>query len=144
MNQYFPSARSTLLGLIIWGILFIVFGLSVFEGLQDPTTTDLIILFTFWIFTFLFMGVIWFGTGYYISDRHLTVRIGRVIHSRIELAEISEIYKTKSWIAAPANSLNRLAIKSGTNLLVMVSPEDTSGFIESITSRNPNVIVNLD
>ncbi len=144
MQHYFPSARSTLLGLIVWGILFIVFGLSVFEGFQDSTMTDLTILFGFWIFTFLFMGVVWFGTGYYVSDSYLTIRIGRVIHSRIELAKISEIYRTKSWIAAPANSLNRLAIKSGTNLLVMVSPEDTKGFIESITRCNPNIIVNLD
>ena len=139
MNKYFPSARSTVLGLILWGTLLVVFILSMNEALKSSKLTDVLILLTFWILMLLFVGVVWFRTRYYISDRQLIVKIGPIAHSRIDISTISEISKTKSWLSAPANSLNRLAIKSRDKMLVMVSPEDQKGFIESLKAINPDI-----
>lgn len=140
--KYYPSARSTILGLVIWGVLVIVFGLSLNAAIQDSKSSDLIYLLLFWILTFIFISVVWFGTGYYVVDNHLIIKIGPVTHSKIDLSKITKISKSSSWIASPANSLKRLEIKSGTNVLVLVSPKDQEAFIKSLKTINPKIVYN--
>ena len=144
MNQYFPSARSKVLGLFLWGLILVPFALALYDLSQLEITSELIIRILILTSILIFVGVIWFGTGYFITDRQLIVRIGPIVHSRVDLMKISEISKTNSWISAPANSLNRLAIRSDKSLLVMVSPKDQGGFIESLKKRNPDINVNLE
>ena len=137
MNKYFPSARSTALGIFIWGVLLIVFVLSFNAAFKNPNTSDILILLAFWILIFIFMGSVWFRTGYFVADQKIIVKIGPIIHCRIDIDKITDISKTNSWLSAPANSLNRLAIKSYDKMLVMVSPKDQKLFIETLKSINP-------
>ncbi len=139
MTKYFPSARSTALGIFIWGVLLVVFLLSFNAALENPKTTDILILLAVWLSAGIFMSSVWFGTGYYVSNGQLIAKIGPFVHSKIAIDKITEISKTNSWISAPANSLDRLAIKSNENLLVMVSPKDKWGFVELLKSINPNI-----
>ena len=144
MNRYFPSARSKILGLFLWGLILVPFALAIYDLSQLKITSELIIRILILTSVLIFIAVIWFGTGYYVTDRELIVRIGPIVHSRIDLMKITEISKTNSWISAPANSLKRLAIRSDKVLLVMVSPKDQGGFIESLKKGNPEINVNLE
>ena len=139
MKKYFPSARSTALGIFIWGILMVVFVISFNEAFKNPNTSDILILLAFWILIFIFMGSVWFKTGYFVSDQKIIVKIGPIVHCRIDIDQITDITKTNSWLSAPANSLNRLAIKSYDKLLVMVSPKDQKIFIETLLTVNPKI-----
>ncbi len=143
MMKYYPSAKSTILGLIIWGALLVPYGLALYEMFQASVTSELLVRIGILSLVILFFGTIWYGTGYYISDRHLMVKIGPVTHSHIDILKISEIYKTNSWISSPANSLNRLGIKSGDKLLVLISPKDQESFIESLKKINPSIKLDI-
>ena len=138
-NQYFPSARSKLLGFILWGILLTPFCFSLYEAFQESLSRELFIRIMILSSVLVFIAIIWFGTGYVVSDRELIIRIGPIVHSRIDLRKISEISGTNSPISAPANSFKRLAIKSDKMLLVMVSPRDQAGFIEALKEGNPDI-----
>ena len=137
--KYYPSAKSTIPGLIIWGALLVPYGLALYEMFQASVTSELLIRIGILSLVILLFGTIWHGTGYYVSDRHLIVKVGPFTHSHIDISKISEIYKTNSWISSPATSFKRLGIKSGDKLLVLVSPKDQQSFIESLKKINPSI-----
>ena len=139
MKKYFPSAQSTGLGLIIWSILLVPYGIALYEIFQGLVTTELLIRMGILSVGILFFGAIWYGTGYYIANGKLYVKIGPVAHSNFEISKISEISRTNSWISAPANSFKRLAIKSADRLLVIISPRDQKEFVETLLSVNPEI-----
>lgn len=143
MTTYFPSARSKTLGLIVWSLLLVPMGLALYEVFQVSISSELILRIGIIVLVLLFFGIIWFGTGYHISDQKLIVKVGPVTHSKIDISKISEISKTKSWICAPANSLKRLAIKSHDSILVIISPRDQKTFIDSIKNLNPEININI-
>lgn len=143
MTKYFPSARSKTLGLFIWGVLLIVFGFNFSQVYKNGTPTELLILSSIFVITILFVGTIWFGTGYSISNDSLIVKIGPVTHSRIRISEISKISRTTSMISSPANSLKRLKLRSDHKVCAVISPKDEDGFIKSILKVNPKIIIDL-
>ena len=144
MIKNFPSARSKSLGLIIWGVLFIAFGFSFNQAFENSTLSQLIILSSIFIIIFLFTGTVWFGTGYYITDDILIVKIGPVTHSKIRISKISKISRTNSIISSPANSLKRLTLESDNQILVLISPKDEDAFIKSIKEVNPKILIDLN
>lgn len=144
MIKNFPSARSKSLGLIIWGVLLIAFGFSFNQAFENSTLSQLIILSSLFIIIFLFAGTVWFGTGYYVTDDILIVKIGPVTHSKIRISKISKISRTNSIISSPANSLKRLALESDNQVLVLISPKDEDAFIKSIKEVNPKIQIDLN
>ncbi len=143
MTKYFPSARSWVLGGIIWGILSGVFGFSLYTVIAHFSLTDLIIILLIFIILFLFFGIVWFRTGYFISEDYLIIKIGPFTHSRVRISSISKILRSNSVLSSPANSLNRLSIKYGRKGLVLISPKDEADFIIAIKEENSKVIVNI-
>ena len=73
----------------------------------------------------------------------LFIKIGPVTHSKIRISNISKISRSNSILASPANSLKRLAIRSGRRVLVLISPKDEKTFIESIIEMNPKIAIDL-
>ncbi|HMB63001.1 MAG TPA: PH domain-containing protein [Eudoraea sp.] len=144
MTTYFPSARSKTLGLFIWGILLIVFGFEFSHVCTNGTLTELMILSSIFMITVLFVGTVWFGTGYSISKESLIVKIGPVTHSRIRISEISKISRTGSIISSPANSLKRLEIRSDHKVLVVISPKEEDDFIKLLLRVNPEILIDLN
>jgi hypothetical protein len=143
MSKYYPSAKSLLLGLILWGILFSSFGLAFYQIIVHAGMQDLIVLLIISFIVLSFVGIIWFGTGYFVSDDFLIVKIGPITHSKIRISTISNISRSRSLLASPANSLNRLAIKSGKRTIVQISPRDEDAFIKSIIEVNSQIRINL-
>ena len=86
----------------------------------------------------LFVGWIWFGTGYEISDDKLKIRCGP-LRQRIPLQEIREIKRTRSPLSAPACSLDRMEIKYGNSKRVMISPADKEAFIKLLMEKSPQI-----
>jgi len=133
--MYFPSKRDLWLGLLIWGLTL----LAAIPALLKPGKGQLIIM----IAVILFIGWIWFGTGYEISDDELKIRCGP-FRQRIPLQEIKEIRKTRSPLSAPACSLDRMEIKYGKSKRVMISPVDKDNFIKTIVEKSPHIRLDQD
>ena len=143
MKTYYPSAKSIPLGIVLWGILLSVFGFAFYMVFKHASLRDLIILSSIATVVILFIGIIWFWTGYFLSKDYLIIKIGPVTHSKIRISNISKISGSNSILASPANSLKRLAIRSGRRVLVLISPKDEKTFIESIIEMNPKIAIDL-
>jgi len=128
--MYFPSKRDWWLGLLIWGLVL----LAAVPALLKPGKGQFIIM----IAVILFVGWVWFGTGYEISDDELRIRCGP-FRQRIPLQEIKEINKTRSPLSAPACSLDRMEIGYGKSKRVMISPADKENFIKTIVEKSPYI-----
>jgi hypothetical protein len=128
--MYFPSKRDWWLGLLIWGLVL----LGAVPALLKPGRGQFIIM----VAVILFVGWIWFWTGYEISDDELKIRCGP-FRQRIPLQEIKEIKKTRSPLSAPACSLDRMEIKYGKSKRVMISPADKENFINTIVEKSPHI-----
>jgi Bacterial PH domain len=128
--MYFPSKRDWWLGLLIWGLVL----LAAVPALLKPGKGQFIIM----IAVILFVGWIWFGTGYEISDDELKIRCGP-FRQRIPLQEIKEIKKTRSPLSSPACSLDRMEVKYGKSKRVMISPADKENFIKAIIEKSPHI-----
>jgi hypothetical protein len=128
--MYFPSKRDWWLGLLIWGLVL----LAAVPALLKPGKGQLIIM----VAVILFVGWIWFGTGYEISDGELKIRSGP-FRQRISIQEIRENKKTRNPLSSPACSLDRMEIKYGQSKRVMISPADKEGFIRLLVGKSPQI-----
>ncbi len=143
MDTYFESAKSLVLGIFLWGILLSSLGLGFYSIPKDASINEFILLGSISFIVILFVGVIWFRTGYLVSRDLIIVKIGPVIISKIKISRISKIERSNSLLASPANSLNRLAIKSGQTVLGQISPKDEESFLQLITEMNPKIHIDL-
>ena len=128
--MYFPSKRDLWLGLLIWGLML----LGTVPALLKPGKGQFILM----IAVILFVGWIWFGTGYEIVEDELKIRCGP-FRQRIPLKEIKEIKRTRSPLSAPACSLDRMEIKYGNSKRVMISPADKENFIRAMINQSPSI-----
>ena len=71
------------------------------------------------------------NTYYEIIGTDLLVRSGPLKWT-IPIAEIREITPSRNIMSAPALSLDRLKIRFGKRVFVLVSPEDKDGFLRAI------------
>lgn len=70
-------------------------------------------------------------TRYIVTEQTLRIRSGP---QRIDIprADIREVRPSRSWLAAPALSLDRLEVRYGQYRSVLVSPRDREGFLEAL------------
>lgn len=78
------------------------------------------------------------STRYEIGDTDLHIVSGPV-RARIPLRDITGVEPTRSVLASPALSLDRLRISYGTYGSVMISPKDKDGFVRELTARVDSV-----
>lgn len=71
------------------------------------------------------------NTYYEIVGTDLLVRSGPLKWT-IPVADIQEITPSRNILSAPALSLDRLKIRFGKRMFVLVSPEDKDGFLRAI------------
>jgi hypothetical protein len=133
--MYFSSKRDLGLGLLIWGILI----LAAIPAILQKATVPLVVM----ILLILFIGWIWFGTGYKMMDNELKIYCGPFRHT-ISLQDIKEIKRTRSPLSSPACSLDRMEIKFGKSKRVMISPADREGFIKMLIGKFPQIHLDED
>src|SRR5690606_28527769 len=82
------------------------------------------------------------ATCYAIDRDMLTIHGGWLYkRKKIPVASIRKIEKTRTFISAPAPSLDRLEIFYNRFDSIVISPEDKAGFIEELTKLNPRIEV---
>ena len=144
MSKYYPSAKSTVLGILIWGLLLAAFGAGLGQIPPETPVPDWFPILGIIALTLFFIAVIWFGTGYYLIGDELVVKVGPVTHTKVKISDLSRICRSRSLMSAPANSLKRLALISGERTLVLISPKDEQDFLAAVRKLNPEIIVDLE
>ena len=78
-----------------------------------------------------------FPTNYELSPEVLKVRSG-VIRTSIPYQEIRQVRASRSWVSAPALSLDRLEITYGGSR-TLVSPRDPAAFLRDLSTHVPGL-----
>jgi hypothetical protein len=107
---------------------------AMIPAIIKPVKVGLVIM----ILIILFIGWVWFGTGYEIADNKLKVYSGPFRYT-VPLQEIKEIKRTRNPSSSPACSLDRMEIKYGKSKRVMISPADREGFIKMLIEKSPHI-----
>ncbi|HEY0512331.1 MAG TPA: PH domain-containing protein [Thermoanaerobaculia bacterium] len=90
----------------------------------------------------LVLGFIAWGfrsTRYLVTGRELVVRSGP-FRWRIEISGIESIRPSRSPIASPALSLDRLEIRYGGGRMLLISPRDREGLLAAVVARSRNLV----
>lgn len=85
---------------------------------------------------FLLYFLLVFPVTYRLLPEALEVRSG-VIHWRVPYAQMRSIRPTRSMLAAPALSVDRLEILYGASGRVLISPSDRQSFLADLHARAP-------
>lgn len=86
----------------------------------------------------LYWGLVW-PVEYTLGDGELTVRFG-AIRQRLPYDQIERVAPTRSILASPALSLDRLALHRPSGLPWMISPEDRERFLDQLARRAPHLV----
>jgi|SRR5690625_432257 len=140
---YFPSKKSISLGIIIWGSIVLfgliyIFGEEPF-GFQTRTYKSIIGLILYLIVVYLFLWL-WFRTGYKITAGYIKIKSGPLKYT-VKIDDIRKLKLTKSFLAAPALSMDRIEIHYNKYNTVMVSAENKEDFIKQISTKNPTISI---
>lgn len=140
MTNYYRSKRNIPLGIGIWGLVLFVMSLSFQVGFSVQIILDSPITSLFWLFVILFLGGIWFGTGYRIKEEFLVIKIGPVVERKINIQTIDTIERSYDLIASPANGLKRLKLTYN-DRYVLISPIREHEFLKHLKLINPEIVI---
>lgn len=86
----------------------------------------------------LYVGIVW-PVRYELAEDALVVRFG-LVRSRIPYMRIRGAAPTRSILAAPALSMDRLALDTGMSLPLIISPERRDAFLDDLAARVPLLV----
>ncbi|QTN38353.1 PH domain-containing protein [Cryomorphaceae bacterium] len=93
--------------------------------------------------TLVFLSAMYLTTFYAITaEQDLVVRGGPFISRRIPIANINRLQKTRTILAGPALSMDRLYVQFDQGDAVVISPVRKSEFIDALLKINPNIEIN--
>ena len=132
---WYPSKVDWWLGLILIVLPLIALGTLV-ASLASGEATAVGSAVGMAVFTAALYGLLIIPIRYGLTQDDLIVRFG-IVHYRIKLEAIQEVYPTRNPLSSPALSLDRLAIRTGTGLFAttMISPADKDGFLATLAMR---------
>ena len=128
----FKSKKDVWLSVLIWGVIILIFFIMI--------TEQNIVVYIVGILNNALLLWLWFGTSYRIDDEKLIVRSGP-FKSTIDIKTIKKLKATKTLLAGPALSLDRIEIQYKTYDTVIVSPKDKIEFIETLLIKNNSIEV---
>jgi Ca2+/Na+ antiporter len=117
-----------ILVLIFIGTLILMIYLGNWLGL---VIILMVILFIFYLFKNIY---------YQISDNQLIVKAGFLINTKIDINTIKKIAAIRSFVSAPATSIDRLEISFNKYDTIEISPLERDEFIEHLTKLNPQIV----
>lgn len=121
-------------GLIVFFLL-----LTIVQIYNFILSQDWVILFVILFFLIIFYQ--FFNTKYTFEKENLNVRFGFFLNKNIDIKTIRKISETNNLSSAPAASSDRLEIQYNVYNIILVSPKDKNGFIDSLLAINPNIEV---
>lgn len=105
----------------------------------DLSWVEVSILSLLWVFIFYCI----FSNRYIIEGNILNIKCGFFINEKVNIMDIIKIVPTNSFLAAPAASLDRIAIYlKKQRSPVVISPKNKYEFINQLKSINPDIICN--
>ena len=128
----FQSKKDIWLAVLIWGVIILMFFMMI--------TEQNIVVYIVGILNNALLLWLWFGTNYKIDDEYLIVRSGP-FKSTIDIKSIKKLRATKTLLAGPALSIDRIEIQYKRYDSVIVSPKEKNKFIESLLSKNKSIEV---
>ena len=123
----FKSKKDIWLAVSIWGVIILMFFMMI--------TERNIVVYIVGILNNALLLWLWFGTSYKIDDENLIVKNGP-FKSTIDIKSIKKLRATKTLLAGPALSIDRIEIQYKRYDSVIVSPKEKNKFIESLLSKN--------
>lgn len=87
---------------------------------------------------FLLYFLLVFPVTYRLEADALEIRSG-VIHWRVPYAQMRSVRRTRSAMAAPALSFDRLEICYGSTRQALISPGDANAFLADLHARAPHL-----
>lgn len=84
---------------------------------------------------------LWFGTRYILRDGKLITWAGFIPFPQIKVADIIKIKPTKSFISAPACSLDRILVQYSSSDYLIISPKNKKEFIQALLAENPEIVL---
>jgi hypothetical protein len=85
----------------------------------------------------LYVLVVW-PIAYELHPMQLVVRFGR-FRTRIAYRDIRGVKPSRSLVAGPSYSMDRLAIDRGSRMPVLVSPANRDRFLTDLAMRTPHL-----
>jgi len=79
-----------------------------------------------------------FPTNYELAPDALKIRSG-FIRTSIPYQEICRVQASRSWLSAPALSLDRLEIAYGDARATLISPRDRTAFLQDLSVHAPGL-----
>lgn len=144
MEKIRKESHSSKVSYGLLGFIFLVFYGPLLPDLFNGTfNIGSIGLIAFLTLIFTFISTFFFNTTYTIDHNQLRIKCGILSWDPIDIAEIKEISKTKSIIASPAPSFDRLLIKYGKMNEIIISPKDELLFAQNLLDINPSIINNI-
>lgn len=128
----FQSKKDIWLAVLIWSVIILIFFMMI--------TEQNIVVYIVGILNNALLLWLWFGTNYKIDDEDLIVRSGP-FKSTIDIKSIKKLRATKTLLAGPALSIDRIEIQYKRYDSVIVSPKEKNKFIESLLSKNKSIEV---
>lgn len=128
----FKSKKDIWLAVSIWGVIILMFFMMI--------TERNIVVYIVGILNNALLLWLWFGTSYKIDDENLIVKNG-LFKSTIDIKSIKKLRATKTLLAGPALSIDRIEIQYKRYDSVIVSPKEKNKFIESLLSKNKSIKV---
>lgn len=119
-------------------VLLIVMGIITVQTLSNEITWKSILLLLM-VNTIILLSL--FTFSYTIEGDELIVRYSIFYNHRIKIASISKIKETRTLLAGPAASLDRIAVSYGSYLPTILSPHEKKEFITHLLELNPNIKV---
>lgn len=128
----FKSKKDIWLAVSIWGVIILMIFMMI--------TEQNIVMYIVGILNNALLLWLWFGTSYKIDDENLIVKNGP-FKSTIDIKSIKKLRATKTLLAGPALSIDRIEIQYKRYDSVIVSPKEKNKFIESLLSKNKSIKV---
>lgn len=78
---------------------------------------------------------LWFGTSYKIEEELLKIKSGP-FRSTVNIEDIKRLNATKTLLAGPALSIDRIEILHKKYDIAIVSPKDRTEFVQALLTKN--------
>ena len=140
----YEAKRDLWLVAVLWGVnVAMLFAAADVWRSAEPLGLRLPFALLMVAATFLVIWIL-YGTRYVLAGNEMVALCGP-FRAVVPLAEIEEVRPSRSPLAAPAPSLDRLEIRhSGRRLGLLVSPADKEGFLADLKLRCPRLVGRFD
>ena len=103
--------------------------------IQDTIFVVPLVAIIFLLINIFLILPMWINTCYIFEENELLVKCGFGKGTRIDYKSIKNVKESRSLLASPALSLDRIEITFGASDMIMVSPKEKSKFLEQLELR---------